>query len=71
MATVSRNPGKIISDNPDGTVIEWANLHQATVDWWQSALGDRIPPDWPILPVFVEEYFREVLQPALSELKDR
>lgn len=36
-----------------------------SVSWWAEALGDRIPTDWPVLPIFVERYVEEVLLPAL------
>lgn len=38
----------------------------ASVAWWQSALGDRIPADWPLLETLVEKYIGELLSPKVG-----
>lgn len=36
-------------------------LRRETAAWWQENLGDRIPPDWPLMSYLAEKYLSEVL----------
>ena len=45
-----------------GDVIEATPLFQETVRFWQDRLGDRVPAEWALMPIFVKEYFEEVLR---------
>ena len=53
------------ADRPADEIIRSPEFQEATVAFLESCLGDRIPPNWPILPIFVERYIEELLLPAI------
>ena len=48
--------------NPTSEFVPPPGLLEATVQYWQDSLGDRIPPDWPILEAIAERYLETVMQ---------
>ena len=66
MANVTDSTDRTTTQPDPRDVLISPQFQEASRQWWQEALGDRIPPDWPILPVYVQEYIETVLQPALT-----